>query len=187
MNGCDKFSEMISAHLDGDLELAECHRLEAHLAECHECQERLRIFQQIDGACRQGRPELPGELRAKVAHRIASRHTSRPVGWLVRSALAASIVAAAAFLWIPKNRAVDANQISVPLADLYFISYEEQQTQDTLSKTLELDLRALRLELQSLQADPETLASLSDRIDRLIARVRHTRVEDIGVDAGEEN
>lgn len=96
---CHAAQPLISAYLDGELELARCLELEAHWNECAACAALLENHKELSAALAAA-PYYPasGRLRARVEGRTAAYRRVAP--WL---ALTAAVGVAAFFVWRPAS------------------------------------------------------------------------------------
>jgi len=88
---CDRFPELLSAYLDGDLPPSEREELEAHMGRCPDCRARLESWRAVKHALARlpSREAPPGAVRARVESlRFAHRAS--------RARVLAAVVAAAA-------------------------------------------------------------------------------------------
>ncbi len=190
-NGCETFEPLVSALIDGELNESETDAVESHLQNCHACQQLKRSFlilsntiasQQIyefeasqsfmeDMAPRNG---ISAPLPQKVPNE-QRRHWSLP--WLVPIAIAASLLIWGAISMIPeKTNSVDTasvDSIAQPLADFQMINQQKQRDQQLMLKTMELELRSLRIELDQLDPNVATRDALAKQIEDMMHRVSH--------------
>ena len=120
---------------------------------------------------------MPAESQAMQEPRPLSRTLMR---W-VPLATAATILIALMVTTLPSNRSSvtaeqTAEQIARPLAELEIINADHRESQERMRKMLELDLRALKLELAQLdETDGDAVSSqkkrLEEHVNRLIVRV----------------
>lgn len=66
MNECEKYREMLSAMLDGELDAAENERLIAHLSLCAECRELYELLSSVSGSEVWELPEVPEGLHGRI-------------------------------------------------------------------------------------------------------------------------
>ena len=179
---CEQFAPLISAMIDGELELDASVQLNEHLESCETCQQRAATFRELDSLVFQSADPCSGEpvpmvaplkFQAKVQPRSFSQTMMR---WLPL-ATAAAILVGLMVTTFPSNRStVTAEQIARPLAELEMINADHRESQERMRKMMELDLRALKLELGQLdEGGGEAVASqkkqLEQHLDQLIERV----------------
>lgn len=71
---CDRYQELFSAVIDGELTDSEEGQLRSHLAECSACRAKLETMrQENDLLSSSAMPRQPSGLRAKVKERIGLR------------------------------------------------------------------------------------------------------------------
>lgn len=66
MNECEKYREMMSAMLDGELDAGENERLIAHLSLCAECRELYELISSVSGSEVWELPEVPEGLHEHI-------------------------------------------------------------------------------------------------------------------------
>lgn len=108
MNECEKYREMISAMLDGELDHADNERLIKHMSSCAECREMYELLSAVSGSDVWRLPDTPKDLHAHIMsgvksaadedkRRIRMRHSRY---WL--AAAACLVVVVAVILGIPR-------------------------------------------------------------------------------------
>ena len=71
---CDRYQELLSASLDGELTEAEDSLLREHLPECPECRHTLCTMQELDSQLRGVRRAIqPADLRSRVSAVVRAR------------------------------------------------------------------------------------------------------------------
>jgi anti-sigma factor RsiW len=103
MTGCDRYAPLLHGYADGELDAANVVDLEAHLAGCRKCQERMTDLRMVKDVIRESRPrfEVPAHLRARIERSIPAQRTKRGNHWAlpaISGALAASL---AMMLFVP--------------------------------------------------------------------------------------
>ncbi len=178
-DACETMGERVSAYHDGELRDAERVELERHLAECHACRRRRERFAAIDRSLNDTElepPLHPMHLEERIAHALheAPVRGDRSIAWprLIRVAAAAVVVLAVGMLVLVTSDRADAGRTAVPLATLELLQRDAAGDQRAMLKTMEWELRALRLELGRLDVDEENRSPVLSRIDRLLERVR---------------
>lgn len=76
MNRCDKYREMISQMLDGELTEPQKTELIAHIAVCRECERLYNAFASISLAIEEGLADPPESLSAGIMDEIRARESS---------------------------------------------------------------------------------------------------------------
>lgn len=179
---CERFAPLISEMIDGELDLEAGTGLNEHLQSCETCQRRAAIFRELDSLVFQSAGPQPGEslpnrAPVKVAAPIRPRSWTRAMMRWVPLATAAAILVGLMVATFPTNRStVTAEQIARPLAELEMINADHRDSQERMRKMMELDLRALKLELAQLdESDGEAIAAqkkqLEHHVNQLIVRV----------------
>jgi anti-sigma factor RsiW len=68
---CRVLAERLSASIDGDLDAAECRRLQRHARDCPRCARIIRELQQTTGLCRRAASApLPAPIRRIALARV---------------------------------------------------------------------------------------------------------------------
>ena len=176
---CERFGPLISAKIDGELEAESVVQLEQHLAVCSECRERESKFGEIDDLVYASAiPANSDETEAwPPAKKVLPNRKPNGLGkslmrW-IPLAVAASVLVAFLVIALPNESPVNAEQVALPLAELEMITDEQRDNQARMLKTLELELRALKLDVGSMdeEADAEEKKRLAEQLDRLIKKV----------------
>ena len=104
MSRCDKYMEMVSLYIDGELPEGEVPELMEHLAECDDCRKYYEAFSQISGAMQEvPAPEgftasvmeaVRSEARAKEAPAAKPRRRVRIARYAALAACLALVIAA---------------------------------------------------------------------------------------------
>ncbi|MDD6188405.1 MAG: anti-sigma factor [Clostridiales bacterium] len=79
MNACDKYIELISAAMDGEISDVDCAALEAHLESCPECRKVSEAFSAISGSFPH-EEEVPESFTAGTMAKIKAE-AARPTGF----------------------------------------------------------------------------------------------------------
>ena len=118
MDKCERYQEMISAMVDGELSEEQRQELEAHLAVCPDCQALLRAFTALSDELRMP-ASVPEDLCASVMARAAA---PRPVhfAWRRWGALAACLVlvGAAALRLTPVGEVMNTSPTATVMGEL---------------------------------------------------------------------
>lgn len=77
MNECEKYREMISAMLDGELDAAEGERLVAHMSVCAECRELYGLLSSVSGTDAWELPEVPEGLHERIMSGVKAAAAER--------------------------------------------------------------------------------------------------------------
>lgn len=70
MPGCEDYSAMLSASLDGELTPEEKEALGAHLLGCPSCSTRMRLLQTISGQLREAQVKPPEKLKKGILYQV---------------------------------------------------------------------------------------------------------------------
>ena len=190
---CEVIEPLISAMIDGELVGQEQVQVEQHLEHCQACQLKANSFEQVDAAAlllSARRVDTLGTLDAvddvvtsKTTNvYVVSRDKSSLKSWLSLGRLAvmaaaATIVVGFAISMFPNQQPATASQFSAdeivqPIQELQLIHRQQQRDQELMLKTLEMDLRALRLELNELDPESDERKNLASDIDAMIEKVK---------------
>jgi len=112
---CERFEELLSAYLEGELSLEEKREMDGHLASCLACAELLTVFRETQAALK-GFPEVePGPaLMARLYAIPEKKRFFQPVfDFLVRpslqpvfAALSALFIAISFVFFVPQGRGI---------------------------------------------------------------------------------
>jgi hypothetical protein len=112
---CERFGELLSAYLEGELPAAESREMEAHAASCSSCAELLSVFRETQGALRSF-PEIePSQaLMAKLYAIPEKKKFFKPVfDFLLRpdlqpvfAALSVMFIALSFVFFLPQGREI---------------------------------------------------------------------------------
>ncbi|MGZ7065220.1 MAG: anti-sigma factor family protein [Candidatus Aminicenantales bacterium] len=112
---CERFEELLSAYLEGDLSPEEKREMDAHLASCLACAELLTVFQETQEALR-GFPEVePGPTLMARLYAIPEKKSFfqpafdflvRPSLQPVFAALSALFIAISFVFFLPQGRGI---------------------------------------------------------------------------------
>ncbi|MGE4548272.1 MAG: anti-sigma factor [Intestinibacillus sp.] len=103
MNHCEKYEELCSAYLDGELTAEERAGLEAHLAACPDCEAYLAALRQTQTVLAHGRAEMPHGLHEDIMSLVMAEaektvvqtekpHRNPPVFTMLAAAVAAVLL-----------------------------------------------------------------------------------------------
>lgn len=175
---CERFAPLISAMIDGELEQESAVQLNEHLDTCSACRERMSSYQEIDGAIfSEAESFLVDPIPASMEsnwNRPAEKSEDSVGGSILRLipfGIAAAVLVGLAMTTIPSARStVTAEQIAQPLAELELIDMEHRANQARMLKIIELDLRALRVELGQL-GNNESQSAKKQRLEQHLAKL----------------
>lgn len=103
MKDCEKYIEMISAMLDGELSAAEESQLHAHLEECEDCRRVYRAFSSLSGAVKDSAAEPPESLAKGIMFKVGLQSQKRS-GRRFAYGKFAAVAACAAIVIIASSR-----------------------------------------------------------------------------------
>lgn len=172
MKPCDAFAESISAMQDGELPPDAERELLRHLQDCAGCRARLARFQLIDTALRAEQPgardSAPQIARPRIVKRPAAA-ARRRFWWRSSAAAAALLALTATAILVPS--AADAAWPIEPAATLDVLQTQDRADQTAVLKTLELELRAMHLEVRILELESGSVGDVDHKIRELLDRV----------------
>jgi len=185
-NDCENFEPMVSAMLDGELLPGEQAQLDAHLDQCQSCGNLVKDFQSVDDAVATlGTRAKGNESENRVTETfVVTRQKQSVKNWLSvwrlvpLAGVAALLIGLFLVMSQPASTAtaeqLSAEEFVKPLTDLNRINLQQQRDQDLMLRTLGMDLRALKLELNQLEnAGPEDRQRLEKQIETMLERVQH--------------
>ncbi len=183
MKNCIDYEMMISASIDNELSSDEQTQLDYHLQSCGPCRQQFDTFQLLEVQLRQDDnasaiPINGTMLMARAADAKRDVAYARPRSragrnFLMLSGAAAALAAIVVPQWNteqPQN-SID-HDLFRPISELERINEQSTQQQRDLARSMEYELRAIRLELASFREDPDTNAALNDKIDSMLTQVR---------------
>jgi anti-sigma factor RsiW len=184
---CVEYQSLLSAEMDGELDERELVALRQHLAECADCSRwqaaagRLnarvaallddQFAEQVGELCLNSRrrEDLAVPKAALVAFPTNATRNAR---WFWAAA-AMLFLGAGISLAIYANRKPPVSTVSVqPLVDLHAINVQSERDQQAVLETVELELRAMKLQMRRMDLDPAERDQLENRIESLFAKTR---------------
>jgi anti-sigma factor RsiW len=189
---CESFQLLISAALDGELDEREQVELDRHLSACGACRHwQASIVQQeqllltiADEDSQADLSELPlGQSDSAVGVPLTVEFKSpqamsqrRGLSWRLVgvSGLAAAVLLGVGLIVSALVRQQGpAPTFSVePVAAMHAINVQSEEDQHAILRTVELDLRAMKLELKRMSLDDAARDQLGTQIDSLLAKTR---------------
>lgn len=148
MGKCQELDPLFAAYADGDVAPTDRSSVEAHLAKCPPCRDRVAEQRAVRAVLAARRPALrscaPGDLRARCAAHAAGQRARRSFGsWLfvnrwVPFSVAATValVIAGVFLFSPNNR-VEALAIELTLDHMTCFQFAPERLQHLDPQTAE--------------------------------------------------
>ncbi|MFT7631396.1 MAG: putative anti-sigma-YlaC factor YlaD [Mariniblastus sp.] len=181
-SSCECFEPMISAMLDGELNSPEQLKLNAHLSQCSACRELAGVFSQVDASVShlslQQITTDAAALAAPTKHKLDRPHSKSHFSiWrMLPLAVAATLLVCLTIVSWPNSTPANADQITPaqfiePMTDLHVLNFEKQKDQDLMLRTLNMDLRSLRIELSQLESSNEDREKINSQIDAMIKKV----------------
>lgn len=101
MTMCDKYPELISAYVDGELSEGEITELEAHLENCDSCRSALEAYREISLEIAEGLEEPPENFTEQVMEKVNVSYRKRQKGIITRWIGIAACIAVVIFA-VPK-------------------------------------------------------------------------------------
>jgi hypothetical protein len=188
---CEDFEPLISAMIDGELEPDELAYTQSHVDDCACCQAKVTSFENVDRAMflLSSKVESSAEFsdatstdQRQTEVFVVSREKSSLKDWispwrLVPLGAAAALLIGVGMTMFPQPQPVTANQFSPeqyvqPMKELYQINVQQQRDQELMLRTLGMDLRALKLELQQLESGSTDHENLAQQVDVMLEKVR---------------
>lgn len=214
---CFEFEELISAAIDGELDVDEFGDLETHVDHCDECRKRYQRMETVNDwlvahersslACKSlletssritldekpivngcqiespligaATATLPISSKSSIEKnsilpldRHPSRHRRRlglAGGALAAVGLAALLSTSSTDTSLPD---IDPGELSASVQQVTVLNHQTQRAQVSQTKTLELELRALRLQLRNTSCSPDEMAIAIRKLDSIENRLK---------------
>lgn len=189
-SNCETYEPLISALIDGELEPSEQNELKSHLQNCAMCKQRMIVFERVDAAVEilshdsaASTPHDPNlHLPASIPFAMhppskAPLRANRLMIWrLIPLAAAATLLICLGIAAWPNPKSVNAElissaQIVEPMKELYLLNLQQQREQELMVRTLGMDLRSMKLEINLLDPESDRRANLAAQIDAMIEKV----------------
>lgn len=200
---CEALEEVLCAYADGEATPTEADRIRQHIAQCESCEAVLRDYQIIDESLVVS-PALPSTLDAdgptfaaafnnvesptpldhQQGHRAGNRSDGlRWASWARRIAAVLLAGVGIGLLVVLPGSNANAARVVRSAATVEVLQDQERSSQEKLRRTLEWELRALRLEVGLLapQNDAPTddsAVAVREKIDRLLAHCVALKMQD---------
>jgi len=179
-SNCESFEILISAMLDNELDANEQNELESHLANCCSCQNLVQSYQQVNTMVDRLSVDwsVPEKLNHEKQHSLKTSGVKRFSIWrLIPLAAAAMLLVSFTIAAWPNPQPAKAEQISSdqfvePMKEIQFLNMEKQRDQELMLRTLGMDLRSLKLELNQLEPGSPERQKFAEQIDAMIEKVR---------------
>lgn len=116
---CDRYTELISAALDGELTAEERRALDGHLAACPECARLLRALSDNAKAMRELDCEVPADLKERIMANLPARQSGkqgRVIRWKRWIPVAAAACLALIVTLVPGHDTMTENGAEAPAA-----------------------------------------------------------------------
>lgn len=180
-SSCKCYEPLISAMLDDELNSSELLELNAHLSQCSACRELAGVFSQVNVGI--GHLSLQPTTIAvapvtPTKHKLDRPHAKSPLTmWrMLPLAVAATLLVCLTIVSWPNSTPANAEQITPaqfiePMTDLHVLNFEKQKAQDLMLRTLNMDLRSLRIELSQMNSSAEDREIFASQIDAMIKKV----------------
>lgn len=189
---CDALAEALCALGDGEATPVEEAQVREHVQECAACARLLEEFAMIDRSLRVSIPDpVSAEVRAPESRFVPTGSSSQPAAprrtvaahrapWTRRIAAVLLAGIAVGLLVVLPGSNADAARIARSVATVEVLQDSERTSQENLRRTLEWELRALRLEVALLSPggaspadDPadDPAVAVRERLEQLLGRV----------------
>ncbi|MEM9941009.1 MAG: zf-HC2 domain-containing protein [Planctomycetota bacterium] len=176
----EAFEMAISAMIDGELDVEESLELARHIDSCPHCKKTYQWMTEVNH--RVSALSIPPvdkpyhRENATVQQADSSRFADR-VGFLAPLIAAAVILFLIARIVVPSPQPASADQASPKevvdsIVELSRINVQQKEDQELMLRTFNLDLRALRLELNQMDLESPKRAALAEQIDLMLEKVR---------------
>ncbi len=184
---CEQFGELISGLIDGELSVSETERVTLHLTRCNACRTTQTTFEMVDKAIQSphGLATLNGDpapipLAVKPTPRkkqpqSRNNHLFKRRFWMpVSITTLAMIIVGLTILWPTDEAGAETTNIKLPLLELDKLEQLNRETKknaNTTLRTMELQLRMMRVDAKRLDSANENEAQLQSEIERLLTAV----------------
>lgn len=195
---CEEFELLVSADLDGELDCEEQRVLQRHLADCPACRDWRDVCRRLAGdlmavatPAYNAPDENPVARLAPNGHRsgnptagvpeiapkgaVSSRRMRLGLGerWFLAVA-ALLLVAIGVSFGVFARRSRETTSFNVePLVAMHAINVQTEQDQLATLRTVEMELRMMRLEMKQIQLAPGDREQMEKRIESLLSKTRH--------------
>lgn len=191
-NECEQFGELISGLIDGELNVSETEKVTLHLNRCEVCRITQAHFEMVDQAIQSPQGLAPSKQDSSLpvatkptpprrSVREDNRNLFRRRLWMpVSLTSAAMVVLALSILWPTEEAGAETTDVQLPTLELHKLEQINQDTRETADETLrtiELQLRMMRVDAKHLDSSNENEARLQSEIDRLLTAVTQLQTE----------
>lgn len=187
-SNCDTYEPLISAMIDGELESDERNELNSHLQNCTTCKQRVIAFERVDAAVEtlshnseptQSTNEAILRLQSAVPFamyppkKVPPRANNLLIWRLIPLAAAATLLICLGVAAWPSASAesISPAQIVEPMKELHLLNLEKQREQSLMLRTLIMDLRSMKLEINMFEPGSAERVSFASQIDAMIEKV----------------
>ena len=180
---CEQFEMQISEMLDGELSNDEMESVNEHISVCDSCRELRDGFASVNRSVSLlGASSAVAENEQYSETFVVIRQKPSLKNWfsVLRLVPMAAVAALAIGLFLvmsqpaPEAAAeqLTPEQFVKPMTDLNRINQQQQRDQELMLRTLGMDLRSLKLELNQLEnAGPEDRTRFENQIEEMLNRV----------------
>jgi anti-sigma-K factor RskA len=179
ISSCEPFELMISELIDGELNDSDTRDVQEHIQDCAACQELHSQFARVNAAVESlsanDRRLISAFADAKPRTEKSQTNVQRFAWRLIALSTAAALLFAVFVTFYPTTNSLTAKEFSPqdfaqPLKELHVLNMHQERDQELMLKTLSMDLRAMKLELNQLN-DSEEQGELASEIDLMLAKV----------------
>lgn len=178
MAECEEMAEKLSAFMDGELEAEEVSALREHLRTCPACRNLEEGFGAVDRLVGRAVSRPSEALEGRIRAALNQPRPNRGIRRLLQISAAALVLIAASLVILVTGDRADASRLAVPAAALEAMNLQVLEDQQALLKTLEWDLRAMKLMVSSPELEEGKAKQLLDEIDLLLAKVKRLESEE---------
>lgn len=187
---CEQFGELISGLIDNELTAGETRRVVSHLQRCQHCQETKAQFEQLDrtlqspgsletsevfstvGAKVERAGQAPSRKRDRGSRNAGFLH--RPLWMPIAATTAALALIGTAILWPVDEAGAHSPEVRIPkleLDEFKDLNRNTQKNVDTTLKTMELQLRMMRVEANRLNSNLSGTSEVRSEIERMLTAI----------------
>jgi anti-sigma factor RsiW len=178
MNGCENYEEMLSAWLDGELEVEKETSLMQHLESCPGCRSRSEGFRSVDRLIARFNTAPGPGLEGRIQRALMPKPQSHFFGRLMRVAVAALILIAISLVILVTGDNAAASRAAESLAALDVMNDQALEEQEALLKSFEWQLNAMKMEVANSNLDDQGANPIIRRIENLLNEIETVRLEE---------
>ena len=188
---CEKFGELISGLVDGELTVQETEKVTLHLNRCGRCQKTKTEFEMVDRAIQSPKravqtqtTSLPSPLdiesrpatNVRKRRRFATGQLLMPLSITTAALLAVGI----SIFWPAEPAGAETTDVSVPsleLDKLKDLNRDSKKNTNSTLEMMELQLRIMRLNAKGLDPNDPGKAAIQSEIEKMLTTLTRLKAE----------